>query len=378
MNTRSLAACRNAVRHSIAAALCACAGAVGAQTYSFSLLPPSGDVTGGRFDSGSGINNGGNVVGTVGVTHQYWGQLWPSATSTPVTLSSSLCCTYTFTHANDINNAGWIVGEDTYRAALWVNNTATFLPALSEGQSTAHGINDAGQAVGYSSPLPGTTRATLWSGGQAIDLGTLGGNSSQAQDINNSGTVAGASQRAGDGAMHATLWHNGAPTALSTPDDAPSVAYDINDLGQAVGSSSSRAALWNAGSLTYLSSFNSSAHGINELGQVVGMTEQEPEDFRATLWNGGSGVDLNSFLSQSARDEGWVLQTANAINNLGWITGSAYNNQTFERSAYVLGQIPAVPEAGTLALWFAGLGVLAISSRRMRTRTAGVREPFGA
>jgi probable HAF family extracellular repeat protein len=370
MNTHTFTTCRTtAVRRLLAIALCVCAGAAGAQSYSLNWLPSSGEVSGGRFDSGNGINSAGMVVGTVGVTHQYWGHLWSSPTAPPVVLSSSLCCTYTFTSASDINNAGWVVGQDTYRAALWTNGTATLLPTLGSDESSARGINDAGQVVGHTGNPAGSTRATLWSGGQAMDLGTLGGISSSADDINSTGMIVGSSQQAGDGNLHATLWHNGTITALGAPANSPSEATAINDAGQVVGYSDNRAALWNQGALTYLSSFSSRAHGINNVGQVVGLTEIAPDEYHATLWNGGAAIDLNSFLSQSDRDAGWYLETANAINDAGWITGSAFNSRESSRAAFLLTGVPAVPEASTLALWLAGLCVLWMASRRTRIRS---------
>ncbi|HTR13724.1 MAG TPA: hypothetical protein VMI72_10865, partial [Roseiarcus sp.] len=42
------------------------------------------------------------------------------------------------------------------------------------GDGTAYGINDAGQAVGYSTDKP-AFHAVEWSGGQVIDLGGLPG-----------------------------------------------------------------------------------------------------------------------------------------------------------------------------------------------------------
>src|SRR5262249_46854641 len=82
------------------------------------------------------------------------------------------------------------------RAFRWTRNSGMedlgVLPGRTE--STATGINDAGQVVGYSSGAAGT-RAFLWTGrGRMEDLGTLpGGDFSRALAINDDNEIVGAS-----------------------------------------------------------------------------------------------------------------------------------------------------------------------------------------
>jgi uncharacterized membrane protein len=64
------------------------------------------------------------------------------------------------------------------RATLWNDKTAADLGALPGGfTSCAHGINDAGVAVGYGFVTKAAKyldrRATMWKGGVIIDLNTL-------------------------------------------------------------------------------------------------------------------------------------------------------------------------------------------------------------
>jgi probable HAF family extracellular repeat protein len=148
--------------------------------------------------------------------------------------------------------------------------------------SSAHGINAAGQVVGYSS-LAGdaTAHAFLYQNGTMTDLGTLGGNSG-ATGINNVGQVVGWFNYGG---FHAFLYQNGTMTDL--------------------------------GSLFFGSS---QANGINDAGQVVGQFSSGVSN--AFLYQNGMMFDLKNLLVNGS---GWRLQSATAINASGQIVGYGIN-----------------------------------------------------
>src|SRR5690349_10949712 len=80
------------------------------------------------------------------------------------------------------------------------------LGTLGGAESTAYGINDAGQVVGGALLADGAEHAFLWTRElRMVDLGTLGGRNSVATGINNRGQVVGRAQLA-SGDFHAFLW----------------------------------------------------------------------------------------------------------------------------------------------------------------------------
>ncbi|MDR3436487.1 hypothetical protein, partial [Telmatospirillum sp.] len=200
------------------------------------------------------------------------------------------------------------------------------------------GINDAGQAVGYSTMSSGRTHAFVWQNGAMTDLGLLpnsylDGYVSDASAINGQGQVVG--QATGSPSMvdHLVLWQNGTATVLGDPQHF-GYANAINDLGQVVGVTGPaytslgmpRAFLWQNGVMADLGAlpgatgtngwgFLSNAKGINNAGQVVGwsMTSSGTSE-HAFLWQNGTMTDLG-VLSRGSSSE------ALAINDEGQIVG---------------------------------------------------------
>jgi probable HAF family extracellular repeat protein len=145
------------------------------------------------------------------------------------------------------------------------------------------------------------------------------------------------------------------------------VAYAYTSGDQAV-----RATLWNGSTTTDLGTLGGSdsiATGINNAGQMVGYANTSGDQQQhATVWNGGIATDLNSFLDVATVSAGWILTQANAINDQGWIVGTAQNSVTGAQHAYLLTATAPVPEPESYALLLVGLGVLGFIKRRRKGR----------
>jgi probable HAF family extracellular repeat protein len=176
-------------------------------------------------------------------------------------------------------------------------------PFAGDTDGLAQGINDNGQAVGFSGNCSSFAEffhhALLWQNGTATDLGNLGGaNFNLATDINNQGQVVGQSDLAGDITGHAFLWteEDGMQDLGTLSGDVLSEGLGINNQGQVVGisfdaSGNVRAFIWQNGVMTDLNTlipagsslFLLEALGINDRGQIAGFGALSNGDFRAYL-----------------------------------------------------------------------------------------------
>ena len=204
--------------------------------------------------------------------------------------------------ASAINNRGEAVGfAETADAdptcppspaevpVLWDKGQAHVLPLVgTDPDGFAFGINDRGQAVGYSGNCFFATHAVVWKNNTAVVLQDLGGTKSNvAYVINNLGQIAG-KVRSADGTTYvAALWQpDGTLTILGIlPEDFAAFATGINDRGQVVGNNFdsnfdwSHGFIWQNGVMTDLNAlipadsnlFIISASNVNERGQISGM-----------------------------------------------------------------------------------------------------------
>jgi probable HAF family extracellular repeat protein len=241
--------------------------------------------------------------------------------------------------AHGINSAGEVVGfiNGNTDAFSWTSGGGVTILAKKAIGSTAaaYGVNDAGRIVGVSN-----SRAVRWANSTATPTNLLGFDEDSlglgAYATNTSGQMAGYSAILGTN--RAALWQAGGGVATNLgvlTSGSSSLAYGLNDAGQVVGYSTingqtiCHAVLFHPGTLnptdlgTLQGSGNSYARGINAGGQVVGdSTTSDPVvPSHAFVWTDGAGmVDLNARVDTGGA---WTIEKANAINGSGQIVGVA-------------------------------------------------------
>ena len=237
----------------------------------------------------------------------------------------------------------------TCRPFLWQLFHMSALQTLGGNNGQASGINLRGQIAGYaengavdSSCPPGTTNnridlGALWQNGKPNTkpqaLPPLGSDpDSIAFGINDQGQAVGYSGTC-TLANHAVVWENNTPIPL--PDlgvEGLSLAWAINDQGQIVGEvlnpegTTDTAVLWQNGVITNLGTlpgdFGSLASGISSDGKVV-VGSTWDSDFNwshAFIYQNGVMTDLNTLLPASSN---LYATMGNKINDRGQISGMA-------------------------------------------------------
>jgi probable HAF family extracellular repeat protein len=184
----------------------------------------------------------------------------------------------------------------------------------------ATSINNHGQIVGIQSPAD---QAILWENGIVMPLG---GGMSRPTRINELGHVVGYQNE--ESGSRALLWKDGQEIDLGNLGGTSTLAWDLNNQDQAVGYSGvvRRAFLYENGQmqdLTGLISSNpgwvlSTANAINERGQIVGAGRLNGQR-RYFLYEAGSVTDLgliegNLFTHQRLTESGHTFFTT-ALNN---------------------------------------------------------------
>lgn len=325
--------------------------------YSFTFIP--------EFQP-QAINNAGHIL----VTSGDQGFVWQNGNLSAV---GGL--------ASGINDSGQISGSINGQATLWNGGIPTPLQSLANGSvSHAAGINNAGQAIGWSGSLSEQV-PVIWKGTTPTALQLSPG---RAIAINKNGQVVGEANF-GTGTelvSHAFLWEGETVIDLGTVStDRPfSVGRSINDEGHVVGFSfapdfgNHAAFLWENGVMTPLAGLGggTDALDINNQGQIVGLFGAPfgGDQSLAVLWDAGEMYDLNAFLEPQLVQDGWALFSASSINDQGQIIGFAFNHATNASGTFLL---TPIPEPETYALLMAGLAGIGYTARK-RKRPSKLQE----
>ncbi len=224
---------------------------------------------------------------------------------------------------------------------LWRKGRMSALPTVGGNNGQASAINNRGQVAGYAEtavvdsgcPPYKITSAVLWDKGQALALPILGGDlDGVAFGINNQGQAVGYSGSC-VAATHAVVWKNNTAFVLQDLGGTKSnIAFVINDRGQVAGKVRSAdgstyvAALWQPdGTLTNLGilpgDFAAFATGINNRGQVVGNTFDSSFNWtHGFIWQNNVMTDINTLIPA---DSNLSVISASNINDRGQISGMA-------------------------------------------------------
>ena len=366
------------------------AAAALAATHATAAAPPSYQLTGlESMSRANDINNAGQVIGLGAVNNITQGVRWEAGIYTGLLLPANF---FARGAPLALNNNGLVAGttDEVFPtgAVAWVGTTASALPSGSTGPSlAARGVNDAGTMVGTSAKLYGydvyTERATAWTAdGHAHLLNDNFADDSGANAVNRDGLISGwVTNNTG---QHAALWSDmqAAPLLLSAQTSrANSNALSINNNGLAVGYDTDFQGYVRATSWFF-------DLGRFDLGTLPGLNQSLASDIN----NGGQIVGKSwSFLGtgRAVMWDGTGQMTdlnnylSDELRDQGWVfydamaindAGSIVVNGLNDRLGLQQAfLLTPVPEPGSLAMFLSGLLML-VGSRRRAARRAS-QEP---
>jgi probable HAF family extracellular repeat protein len=242
------------------------------------------------------------------------------------------------------------------RLLSWLRDLTGDIEHARAGRTRRHTTRGKAAAVRvHLEPLE--DRCCPTAGYTVTDLGTLGGAYSYAYAINNA-TASHPAQVVGEAdtasrAGHAFLYSGGVMTDLGTLSaDTYSIATALNSSGQVVGTSN----YWSSGTTTHHAFLWQASTGMTDLGnlgasetsalavndpttahpfQVVGYGEITACGVdHAWLWQNGVMTDLNTLIPSNS---GWVLTSANGINDNEQIVGQGTINGQYHTFLWQVG-----------------------------------------
>lgn len=183
---------------------------------------------------------------------------------------------------------------------------------------------------------------------------------------------------------HAAVYTKGERKDIGTLGGDQAYGTALNDSGTVVGSSNLTPGDRNAVAFSYDGSSMKSlgtlggdlsfAVDINNAGDIIGRSSvQGSALFHAFLYRQGQMMDLNAVLDPIFATQ-WTLTDAISINEAGWILAQATRNDGGEHRSVVL--VP-VPEAEVYAMFLSGIGVLLQMKRGRRAGKARCRHGEG-
>jgi probable HAF family extracellular repeat protein len=195
------------------------------------------------------------------------------------------------------------------------------------GDFTAYAVNNKLQVVGEKSFAPNSSRAVLWQHGKLLNLGTLGGSFSGAYGINNKGEAVGYSLVTDEpnATLRGFVYRDGKMKDVGIlPGGTFSVARVINDAGVVAGVANAggrdepHAFIYVHGVIRDIGSFggDTTVEGINNRGHVVGSATDARNVPRGYIYRDGRLLDLNNLIDRSL---GWRVIQARDINDKGQI-----------------------------------------------------------
>ena len=311
--------------------------------YSATEIPESGQLGTVSNITGSGINNQGEVSGTVAYipTPEFFQQafIYAGGMNTGIENSRSSA-------SYGINNNGQVVGsmyltppfsgEPPPHAFIYnaSDGSTVTVDLLNSGrESVGLAINNAGSITGYLSTgtcSPGSSdpsclapfHAFLFQGSSPVDIGTLGGTYSEGTGINDQNEIAGVSSVTGSTLNHLFLYAKGHMSDLGTVAGQSIVNALINDRGEIVGSATASNFIFRGHSFEKIPL---APAGLNNKGHIAGSYTAANGSSHASLYKDGRLIDLNDLVDPSLT----FLTSANGISDNGKIVAKGINGHLY-------------------------------------------------